>query len=75
MPRTERSEWAAIGMMGKLRVRDDGTCSPNGFCMPNVAGIATASSQGYRVLERLDSNKVLILLDGPKASITAASSS
>ncbi|WP_460645414.1 peptidase G2 autoproteolytic cleavage domain-containing protein [Lacrimispora brassicae] len=66
-PRTERSEWAAIGMMGKLRVRDDGTCKTNGSCRPNTEGIATASSQGYRVLERLDSNKVLILLDGPKA--------
>lgn len=63
-PRTERSEWAAIGMLGKMRVRDDGSCRPNGFCQPNVAGIATSSGQGYRVLARIDEETVLICIKG-----------
>ncbi|MCL2338134.1 MAG: hypothetical protein FWC60_12040, partial [Firmicutes bacterium] len=64
-PRSERKEWAAVGMVGRLIVRDDGSCRPNGFCRPNVIGIATASEQGYRVLKRQDTNKALVLLDGP----------
>jgi len=61
VPRSERPEWAAVGLVGKLRVRDDGTCKPNGFCKPNADGIATASEQGYLVLQRLSGNIVLIL--------------
>jgi len=63
-PRGERKEWAAVGMMGKLRIRDDGTCLPGGFCRPNDSGVATASEQGYRVLDRLDANKVLACIKG-----------
>ena len=59
-PRTERSEWAAVGVIGKLRVRDDGSCQPDRFCQPNADGIATASGQGYRVLDRLDEETVLV---------------
>jgi len=66
-PRTQRHEWAAVGLMGKLLVRDDGTCEPNGFCRPNMDGIATASEQGYLVLKRLVGDKVLVLL-GPHSS-------
>lgn len=61
-PRTERKEWAAVGMIGKLRARDDGSCQPNRFCQPNADGIATSSEQGYRVLGRLEENIVLICL-------------
>ncbi|MGL6199881.1 MAG: peptidase G2 autoproteolytic cleavage domain-containing protein [Lachnospiraceae bacterium] len=61
-PRTERKEWAAVGMVGKLRVRDDGSCQPNGWCQPNTDGIATSSEQGYKVLKRLDENTVLICI-------------
>jgi len=59
-PRSERSEWAAVGVIGKLRVRDDGSCQPNGFCQPNADGIATSNRQGYRVLYRLDAETVLV---------------
>lgn len=61
-PRSRRSEWAAVGLLGKLTIRDDGSCEPNGFCRANAQGIATSSGQGYRVLKRLDSNKVLVCL-------------
>lgn len=60
--RMERREWAAVGLIGKLRVRDDGSCQPNGFCQSNADGIATSSGQGYRVLERLDDQTVLICI-------------
>jgi len=64
LPRPKRSEWAAVGMIGKLIVRDDGSCQPNGFCQPNADGVATSSNQGYRVLKRLGANKALICLKG-----------
>jgi hypothetical protein len=62
LPRNGRKEWSAVGMMGKLAVRDDGTCQPDGFCRPNGEGIATAAETGYRVMKRLDENRVRILM-------------
>ena len=55
-------EWAAVGMMGKLIVRDDGSCAPNGSCAVTATGIATASERGYRVLERVAPDKVRIVV-------------
>ncbi|MNB96349.1 Hep-Hag [compost metagenome] len=57
-----RPEWDAIGMMGKLLVRDDGTCEINGFCSSNNNGIATNSTEGYRVIKRISENIVQILI-------------
>ena len=31
VPRTQRPEWAAVGLLGKLVALDDGTCQPNGW--------------------------------------------
>ena len=64
-PRSDRQEWAAVGMMGKLLVRDDGTCVVNGFCKPNDDGIATPSVttvNSYRVMKRVGENIVQILV-------------
>lgn len=60
-PRTERLEWTAVGMLGKLVVVDDGTCQINGFCSVGQNGEATASESGYRVIARLDNNHVKII--------------
>ncbi|MCL2398729.1 MAG: hypothetical protein FWC91_03160 [Defluviitaleaceae bacterium] len=62
--RLDRQEWAPVGMMGKLIVRDDGTGRENGFCQHNAIGIAThsPSGKGYRVLERLSEDTILILV-------------
>jgi hypothetical protein len=60
--RLERPEWVAVGLVGKLLVRDDGTCEVNGFCKPNNEGIATASENGYRVMRRTGPNQILVLL-------------
>ena len=62
MPRSRREEWVAVGMLGKLLVRDNGTCVPNGYCRPDSRGMAVPSDNtGYRVLRRTGSNQILIL--------------
>ena len=62
--RSDRPEWSAIGLLGKLIVIDDGTCQVNGWCRPTLGGLATESSERtkYRVMERLDDSHVLILI-------------
>jgi hypothetical protein len=62
IPRSKRPEWVAVGLIGKLLVRDDGTCKAGSYCKPNNAGIATASDQGYRILERTGQNQILVLV-------------
>ncbi len=60
--REERPEWGAVGMFGKLIVRDDGSCQVNGYCKPAEGGIATKADTGYRVLARLDDTHIKILI-------------
>ena len=61
--REDRSEWSAIGMLGKLIVIDDGTCEVNRYCKVADNGIATKSDDksGYRVMARLDDTHIKIL--------------
>lgn len=59
--RSERKEWSAIGMLGVLYVRDDGSCKVNGFCKLADGGIATASDTGYRVVKRVTDNIVEVI--------------
>lgn len=62
--REERPEWAAVGLMGKLVVIDDGTCQINGYCYPKNDGIATFSKEktNYRVMKRLDDTHIKVLV-------------
>lgn len=60
--RLDRMEWAAVGLVGKLIVVDDGTCEVNGYCSSTNGGIATKSEAGYRVLSRIDENHIKILV-------------
>ncbi|MGE7592052.1 peptidase G2 autoproteolytic cleavage domain-containing protein [Peribacillus frigoritolerans] len=62
IPRSKRPEWVAVGLIGKLLVWDDGTCKAGSYCKPNHEGIATASDQGYRILERTRQNQILVLI-------------
>ena len=62
IPREERPEWSIVGMMGKLTVRDDGTCQVNGYCKSDNDGIATSSENGYRVMKRVSENIIQILV-------------
>lgn len=62
--RQDRSEWDAVGMMGKLIMIDDGTCQIDCYCKPGNDGIATMSSKKtrYRVIGRLDDTHIRILI-------------
>lgn len=62
--RSERPEWDAVGLLGKLVMIDDGTGKPNEYVKPAEGGIATASDTRtkYRVMERLDENHIRILI-------------
>ncbi|PFV85107.1 hypothetical protein COL05_04000 [Bacillus sp. AFS059628] len=62
IPRLQRPEWVPVGLVGKLLVRDDGTCQPKKYCKPNNEGIATTSSEGYRVMKRTGPNQIMILV-------------
>lgn len=64
VPRSERPEWDAVGMLGKLVARDDGTCKVNGWCAVGENGIATESGARtkYRVMARLDENHIRVLI-------------
>ncbi len=64
IPRSKRPEWAAVGMMGKLVVTDDGSCTVNGWCKPADGGVGTKSDirTNFRVMKRLDANHVRVLV-------------
>ena len=61
--RSIRPEWDAVGMMGKLYVRDDGTAEVNGYVVANN-GIATASGNrtNMRVMARVSENIIRVCL-------------
>ena len=62
--RANRPEWDAVGMLGKLFVRDDGTCQVNGYATVGENGVATASEEktNMRVLSRINDNVIRVLL-------------
>lgn len=62
-PRSERKEWSAVGILGQVVVRDDGTCQEGQLCKTDDNGVATLSqdNSGYLVLERTGDNSVKIL--------------
>lgn len=61
--RADRPEWQIVGMMGKLYVRDDGTCVVNGYADVKD-GIATKANgkTNMRVMERVTDNIVRVLM-------------
>ena len=63
--RADRPEWDAIGMVGVLAVRDDGTCQINGYCKVATGGIATAADSDerytYRVIERVNDHVIKVI--------------
>ncbi len=64
IPRSERPEWDAVGMLGKLVAIDDGTCEVDGYCTVGEGGIATKSEQEtkFYVMKRLDKNHIKVML-------------
>lgn len=64
IPRSDRPEWDAVGLLGKLVCIDDGTGEVNGYVKVNDDSIATKSTERtkYRVMERLDENHIRIMI-------------
>ena len=66
IPRSQRTEWDAIGMLGKLLVRDDGTCEINKYAKlsETVNGVLTNSTDRsqFFVLRRINDNLVEVLI-------------
>ena len=63
--RMQRKEWAAIGMLGVLSVRDDGTAEVNGYVTVNDEGIATKCTRdtrnSYRVIKKVSDKVVEVI--------------
>lgn len=64
IPRSKRPEWSAVGLMGKLYVRDDGSCVAGGYIKAGENGIATRSDDvtNIRVLKRTSENIVYVFV-------------
>ena len=58
-----RPEWDAVGLMGKLFVRDNGNCQIGGYVKPdNGIAIPSAEKTNMRVLKRVNDNVIQVLL-------------
>ena len=64
VPRSQRKEWAVVGIVGQIVVVDDGTCVAGGRCTVGSSGKATVAESGIRVLERLDDTHIRVYSNG-----------
>lgn len=63
IPREQRPEWAAVGLVGKLIIVDNGSCKPNGYVSArNGIGTASLSPTNIRVLRRIDEKHVEVFI-------------
>ncbi len=63
--RTDRPEWAPVGLIGKLVAIDDGTCEPGGYCTVGYDdGVATSSVEDtrYYVMSRIDNTHIRVFI-------------
>ena len=62
--RADRPEWDIVGLMGKLYVRDDGTCTVGGYAKVGHPGIVTHSLEktNMRVMKRINDNIILVFM-------------
>lgn len=60
MPRTCREEWRIVSMLGKIVVRDDGTCKVGKKCTCNADGIAIPGNK-WVVMQRISPDTIVIL--------------
>lgn len=66
IPRSQRpEEWAAVGLLGRLVIVDDGSCKPGGFVSARY-GIGTKcyARTNAKVLRRINENHVEVLVGG-----------
>lgn len=58
-----RPEWDAVGLMGKLFVRDNGNCQVGSYVKPdNGIAIPSEEKTNMRVLKRVNDNVIQVLL-------------
>lgn len=58
-------KYSYVAIIGFVPVRDNGTCEVGGRCMPDDNGCAIPSSNnmGYQVVNRIDKERVLIIIE------------
>ena len=63
IPRSQRREWDAVGLVGRLIIRDNGICTVGGYCTA-VNGIAnfTKNKTNVRMLKRIDDVHIEVLI-------------
>lgn len=63
IPREQRPEWAAVGLVGRLIVIDDGSCKTGGYCTAkNGTAAYSKSATRARVLKRIDDTHVEVFI-------------
>lgn len=58
-------QYSYVAIIGFVPVRDNGTCTVGGRCMPddNGCAIPSSNSMGYQVVNRIDADRVLIIIE------------
>jgi hypothetical protein len=58
-------KYSYVAIIGFVPVIDNGTCTVGGRCMPddNGCAIPSSNSMGYQVVNRIDENRVLIIIE------------
>ncbi|MCR4779625.1 MAG: hypothetical protein K5876_00875 [Ruminiclostridium sp.] len=63
IPRSKRREWAPVGMVGRLIIRDNGKCEPGGFVSARQGiGVPTYEETKVCCLKRLDDTHIEVLI-------------
>lgn len=60
IPRSQRQEWATVGLLGQLVIRDNGKCQPGGYVEARQGiGVPTFTETKIRCMKRLDDSHSL----------------
>ncbi|MBO6230908.1 MAG: hypothetical protein J6O50_10110 [Ruminiclostridium sp.] len=63
IPRSQRPEWAAVGLTGRLIAADDGSCTVGGFCTAkNGIAAGTKIRTRAKMLRRIDGSHIEVLI-------------
>lgn len=63
IPRSQRPEWAKVGLVGQLTVQDNGSCKVGGYVSARDGiGCATFTNTGIRCIKRLDSTHIRVII-------------
>lgn len=63
IPRSKRREWAPVGIVGRLVIRDNGKCQPGGYVFARQGiGAPTFTETRARCIRRLDGSHIEIIV-------------